>query len=539
MITFTGLTMKHTAVIIFRTVILLLLGVVIGIIISNGSFSGHSADFYTAGDSKADQVLHLLKTTYVDSVNTDTIEAAAIDNMLQTLDPHSLYLPAQQAASLNDRLEGGFDGVGIAYLLLRDTLTVTEVYPGGPAARAGISNGDKVITVNSRPFAGTHLTLERVWTLFKGQANTSIRLGILRWNNKQVTNYTITRGRVVLSSLDAWYKPASTVGYIKISKFASTTDADFRAALKQLTAQGAQKLILDLRGNGGGYLNAATALADEFLPKDKLIVYTRGAHERRTDYFATDSGRFQQGRVAVLIDEHSASASEILAGALQDWDRAVIVGRRSFGKGLVQEQFPFSDGSAVNLTVARYYTPSGRSIQKSYKNGTEEYRNDLQERLQRGELYGLKNRFTDSVLKTTAGYHTAAGRKLYSGGGIMPDVFAAENRAVSSPLIKELNSSQLFTCYAADRLQPLLSKYPSAGAFATQYSVSDADLSAFLLYASRTLKQMDSQEIRASAEYIKLLIKAGAIRLKWGNAAYYQLLNSRDEDVKAAINAVN
>lgn len=531
--------MKQTAVIIFRTVVLLLAGIAIGIMISNGRFAGRGSDLYEIGGSKTDQLLHLLKNNYVDSVNTDTLETTGIDHILRNLDPHSLYLPVQQAQSVNERLEGGFDGVGIVYILLHDTLAITQVTPGGPAAKAGLQNGDRIITVNHKKFAGTHLTLDRIWQQFKGAPNTTINMGVLRWNSKAIQDYTIQLGHVVLSSLDAEYMVAPKTGYVKISKFASTTDTDFKTALKSLQTKGMKHLILDLRGNGGGYLNAATSLADEFLPKGKLIVYTQGLHEQRTDYFATDSGMFQQGKVVVLIDEHSASASEILSGALQDWDRALLVGRRSFGKGLVQEQFPFSDGSVINLTIARYYTPTGRSIQKSYANGVDAYHNDLFERVQDGELYSLHNRFTDSLLKTASQFHTTTGKKLYSGVGIMPDVFVPENKAISNPQIRELAGNQLFAAYALERMLPQLNKYPTVDAFIRQYQVSQDDFTNFIVYASHTLHEMDSQDIRSAADYIKLLIKAGAIELKWGDAAYYKFLNSQDADVKKAIEVIN
>ncbi len=531
--------MKQTAVIIFRTVIVLLAGVTLGIMIGSGRFSGHSADIYETGNSKTDELLHLLKNNYVDSVNTDTLETTGIDYILKGLDPHSLYLPVQQAQSVNERLEGGFDGVGIAYILLHDTLAVTQVTPGGPAAKAGLQSGDRIVTLNHKKFAGTHLTLNRVWELFKGEGKAKISLGISRWNHKAVQDYTVQLGRVTLSSLDATYLIAPATGYIKVSKFAATTDVDFKSALKTLQAKGMQRLIVDLRGNGGGYLNAATSLADEFLPKGRLIVYTQGLHERRTDYFATDSGLFQQGKVVVLIDERSASASEILSGALQDWDRATLVGRRSFGKGLVQEQFPFSDGSVINLTIARYYTPTGRSIQKSYVNGTDAYHDDLYIRAHDGELYTLNNPFTDSLQKTVSKYQTSSGKKVYSGVGIIPDIFVPENKALNNPLIKELTSNQLFAAYALDRMLPLMNRYPSADAFARQYQISPNDVTAFIVYASQTLREMDSQELRVAADEIKLLLKAGAIQLKWGDAAYYQFMNGQDADVKKAIEVVN
>jgi carboxyl-terminal processing protease len=324
-------------------------------------------------------------------------------------------------------------------------------------------------------------------------------------------------------------------GYIKISKFSATTDVDFRKALTNLKVDGMDKLMLDLRGNGGGYLNAATSLADEFLTDKKLIVYTKGIHEPRTDYFATDSGMFQNGKVVVLIDEYSASASEILAGALQDLDRATIVGRRSFGKGLVQQQFGFDDGSAVNLTVARYYTPSGRSIQKSYKNGVDSYRSELAQRMQKGELFSEQSNLNDSIFKSPSNYHTSSGRKVFSGGGIMPDVFVPADTTRSTILIQDLSQQQLFTAYVIDKQQQLLKEYPTENAFLKQYTVTNDDVDRFILYASQTIKEMDSHEVMLSREPIKTILKAHTARFKWGDNAYFKVVNADDVTFKKGL----
>jgi carboxyl-terminal processing protease len=297
--------------------------------------------------------------------------------------------------------------------------------------------------------------------------------------------------------------------------------------------------VLDIRGNGGGYLNTATALADEFLTKGQLIVYTKGTHEPRTDYFATDSGEFQQGKLAVLIDEYSASASEILAGALQDLDRAVIIGRRSFGKGLVQEQFPFEDGSAVNLTVARYYTPSGRSIQKSYADGVESYHNELNERMKKGELFSAQNSFNDSLFRKPSPYHTVSGRKVYSGGGIMPDIFVPVDTAEETNLVQELDDDQLFTAFVIDRLQPALNKYTDENAFIKHYNINDDVYGDFILYASQTIKEMDPNDVMVSKKTIKTLLKAYAARFKWGDEAFFQTVNNDDAGFKKAVATLN
>lgn len=530
--------MKKTAGIIFRSIILLLLGVTIGLMISDNTFPGRNISFPFAGKDKVSKVLELVRHNYVDSVNVDSIEGSTVNTLLQNLDPHSLYLPAQQALTINEKLEGGFNGIGIEYLLLRDTLVITQVYPNGPAAKAGMVAGDRVINVDHERFSGTHLTGERVNKVFRGQKDSLLLLGLLPPNSKTIKFCNIKRDHVNVSSLDAAYMVAPLTGYIKISKFASTTDADFRIALKKLTAQDMKKLVLDIRGNGGGYLNTATSLADEFLTKKQLIVFTQGVHEPRTDYFATDSGRFQRGKLSVLIDEYSASASEILAGALQDLDRAVIVGRRSFGKGLVQEQFPFGDGSAINLTVARYYTPSGRSIQKTYKYGVENYRNELAERMRKGELFSEQSNLTDSIFKSPTNYHTSTGRKVFSGGGIMPDIFVPADTTQNTLLIRELNHHQLFTAYVIDHMQPLLNKYPNADAFINQYAVSNDEFDSFIRYASQKLKEMDPHELSVSKGNIKTYLKALAARFKWGDEAYFKTVNVNDAALKRAVEAV-
>lgn len=527
--------MKKTAGIIFRSVILLLAGVAIGLFISDNNFGSHiSLD----GRDKVSKVLELVRNNYVDSVNVDSIEGSTVNGLLQNLDPHSLYLPAQQATTINEKLEGGFNGIGVEYLLLRDTLVITQVYHNGPAAKQGIKPGDRVITINNENFSGTNLTNARVNKVLRGNKDSQLLMTVIAANDKAPHPVSIKRDHVDLSSMDAAYMLNPATGYIKISKFASTTDADFRSALTKLKADGMQKLVLDIRGNGGGYLNTATALADEFLTKKQLIVYTKGVHEPRTDYFATDSGKFQSGKLALLIDEYSASASEILAGALQDLDRAVIVGRRSFGKGLVQEQFPFGDGSAINLTIARYYTPSGRSIQKSYSNGVESYRNELTERMRKGELFSEESNLKDSAFNTPSNYHTSLGRKVFSGGGIMPDIFVPADTTQNTRLIHNLNNRQLFTAYVIDRLQPALNKYATDDDFIKYYTVTDAGLADFISYASRSLKEVDPHELLISKDNIKLLLKAFAARFGWGDEAYFKTINANDTVLKKAVEAI-
>ncbi len=517
---------------------MILVGVAIGLLISDNVYKNPKLGFSFSDRDKVSKTLQLVRDTYVDPVDADSIEGITVNNLLQNLDPHSIYLPPQQANSINEKLGGGYSGFGINYILLRDTLFITQVYAGGPAAKAGLNAGDKIITIANQNFAGTNLTIDKIEQAFRDKKSDLLQLTALTGNKKNEQAFTLKREHIDLSSLDAAYVVAPLTGYIKISKFASTTDIDFKAALAKLKKQGVQKLILDIRGNGGGYLNTATALADEFLPKGKLIVYTKGQHEPRTDYFATDSGDFEQGNLAVLIDENSASASEILAGALQDLDRATIIGRRSFGKGLVQEQFPFGDGSAINLTVARYYTPSGRSIQKSYKGGTEVYHNELAERMRKGELFSEQSNYNDTLFTKQSPYRTRKGRKVFSGGGIMPDIFVSADTTQNTLLVRELMVRQLFTVYVVDKMQGLLSNYSSADTFLKQYNVGDKDYADFIKYASLTLQNEDPSEIVESAPYIKTLLKANAARFKWGDEAYVKAVNANDPMLKKAIEAV-
>lgn len=527
--------MKRTAAVIFQSAILLLMGIALGLYISNSDMDGNGINLSRNRQDKLSKVLYLVKNNYVDSLNVDSIEGETVNDLLQRLDPHSLYLPAQQALSINERLEGGFNGIGVEYHLLRDTLFLSYVYPNGPAGLAGLKPGDRVLEVDHQKFTGPRLNNTAVNKAFRGTKGSEVQLAVLPAGASRLKIFNVKRDRVELSSLDAAYMVSPETGYIKISKFASNTDTDFRKALARLKVDGMKKLVLDLRGNGGGYLSTATSLADEFLTKKQLIVYTKGTHEPRTDYFATDSGMFQQGKLAVLIDEYSASASEILAGALQDLDRAVIVGRRSFGKGLVQEQFQFEDGSAVNLTVARYYTPSGRSIQKTYKYGITSYRNELAERMRKGELFSAENSLNDSIFKSKSTYHTSTGRKVFAGGGIMPDVFVPEDTTQKSALINQLSNSRLFTGYVIDHMQAALKSYSSADDFVHGYQVSDTELNRFVKYITPAFKQINPQELIAGKNQLKNLIKAYAAHFKWGDDAYFKMLNSDDATLKKAI----
>ncbi|RZM00127.1 MAG: PDZ domain-containing protein, partial [Pedobacter sp.] len=355
-----------------------------------------------------------------------------------------LYLPPALAQEQTENLEGNFEGIGIEYYLLSDTLFVTHVRNNGPSEKAGIMKGDRIIAVNGESLPGKGLLANNIVSKLKGKKGSKVEVSVLRGFNADPFKIQIVRDRIIVSSIDVAYLINPTTGFVKISKFGASTDEDFVDELTRLEKKGMKNLILDLRGNGGGYLNSATSLADQFLEDGKLIVYTKGLHEPRTDYNATNDGLFEKGKLIVLIDEGTASASEVVAGAVQDLDRGVIVGRRSFGKGLVQEQFAFDDGSAMNLTVARYYTPSGRSIQKSYDKGTKEYKEELNKRLIKGEYTSLDSVYADSTfLQPSLKFKTAKGRVVYGGGGIMPDHFIPIDTSHYTSFYKKLNNSSL------------------------------------------------------------------------------------------------
>lgn len=532
--------MKKTAADIFKFSITLLLGILIGMYVYSNRFEPANGMLRIfKGDDKFSKVMHLIRKNYVDSVNLDSLQEQSINDLLQSLDPHSVYLPPVQAIANKERLEGAFDGIGLEYHLLRDTLYATYIFPSGPSAKAGIMPGDRIIKINNVDFSGTNLSPEKVAALLKGKKGSEVKLQIQRADNPLLETIKITRQSIELSSVDIAYLVNPKIGYIKVSKFAATTEQEFKKALIALKSNGMQKLVLDLRENGGGYLNAATAMADEFLPEGKLIMFTKGSHEPRTDYFSTDSGTFTNGKLVLLIDEYSASASEIMAGAMQDLDRAIIVGRRSFGKGLVQEQFPFNDGSALNLTVARYYTPSGRSIQKSYKHGIADYRNELAERNRKGELLSAENNLHDSAFNRQKKYLTTKGRLVSSGGGIMPDVFVPADTLGNTSLFSELAYQGIFMDFLLDKLQADLTKYPTFTAFQSAFKLSDKDYDAFIHYASNKIKTMDAQEVLRSKDRILHTIKALSARFRFGNEAYYKVLNNTDTALKKAIEVID
>lgn len=480
--------------------------------------------FAVNNTEKVDEIIHIINKNYVDDIDADSLDHLPIDSLLHKLDPHSMYLPAAKASEMTETLEGNFEGIGIEYYILKDTLLVTNVVKDGPAFIAGIKQGDKILKIDTATVSGKALPREQMIGRIRGRKGTTVKLTILHPKDTQQVVLMINRNRVKVSSIDAAYLLNPETAYIRIGKFGAETDKDFIEEVRKLKAKGMKKLILDLRDNGGGYLSAATGLANQILQENKLIVYTEGKHEPRTDYVTSGGGAFEQGKLAVLINENSASASEILAGAVQDWGRGVIIGRRSFGKGLVQEQFPFGDGSALNLTIARYYTPSGKSIQKSYKKGYSAYKNEIDDRFNDGELtadntYAVK----DSVKNKNSG-----------AGGIQPDVYvkldtAGYNRFYSKLIAKKILFDFVYDVLAQRYNPAFLTQHISS------FSIGDDDYKDLLRYIQKKNVPIDQKQLSASKSLIYNDIKSLLYKYHLGDAGYYKALNLNDPVVKQAV----
>lgn len=427
--------------------LLMALCVVVGILIGNfyaNHFSGNRLNIINSGSNRLSNLLHIIDDQYVDKVNIDSLVNNAIPLILAELDPHSVYISAKDAQAANDDLKGSFTGIGVEFTIRQDTIHVQNVISNGPAERAGVLAGDKIISVDGKPFVGKIVTNEEAMHRLKGPKDTKVKIGVLRYGSKKPKYITITRGEIPQKSITATYMLDDKTGYIRIKNFGETTYPELLIALEQLSQQGFSNLVIDLRDNTGGLLTSAIQIANEFLPKNKLIVYTEGRKSPKQEFASDGHGSYQKLPLVVLINEVSASASEIFAGAMQDNDRATIIGRRSFGKGLVQQQIGFPDGSIIRLTIARYYTPSGRCIQKPYSTGDDKnYEQDLITRYQHGEFFSQ-----DSIKHTGPAYHTGLGRVVYGGGGITPDIFVPEDTLGMTSYFKEASMSGLILQYA-------------------------------------------------------------------------------------------
>ncbi len=487
--------------------------------------------FYIEKRKPVEEVINLIENKYVDNIPVDSLADKAIEGILGQLDPHSIYLPASELEEIKEDLAGGFYGIGVEYKVLDDTINILNVLRDGPSDKAGLQAGDQFIQVGDSAVASVKVTPEQIKQLLRGGSGTKVKISILR--NNRLQSVTITRGRIPLNSLDAAYMIGDTTGYIRLNKFSETTYKEFMQATEKLKKQGMQSMILDLRDNGGGILTEATDIADEFLSDDKLITYTEGKHSDKREYRCKRQGVFETGKLAVLADDGTASASEVLIGALQDWERAIIIGRRTFGKGLVQEQYELSDGSGVRLTVARYYTPLGRSIQKSYANGAQAYKEELMNRYHHGEELSA-----DSIKHTNAtAYKTQSGKTVYSGGGITPDVFVAidtvvHNAEISKAITKGTINDFVYKNYLANKNQ--FAAYPSPMEFEKNYTVDNTTWNNLTIYAvkdSVNLKSLGTKEKTTLSKQIKIL----TARQIWRNEGLFEVSNAEDTLVKKAL----
>jgi carboxyl-terminal processing protease len=485
--------------------------------------------------TKLQQVLELIDRQYVDTVQEDKLVEEVLQNMLQQLDPHSYYISAADLQAAEEPLEGSFMGIGVEFSIQRDTIVVVATIEGGPSEALGIRAGDRLVSADSTKLAGVGITNEMVMKALRGPANTKVTVGVVRGNGKPF-DVTITRGPIPINSVAVALLDDDSTGYVRLSRFARTTHEEFLKATSELKEQGMKRLVLDLRGNGGGYLNAAIGICEELLPKGSEIVYTQGRASPRQDYKADGDGSLVSMPLAILIDEGSASASEIVSGAVQDNDRGLIVGRRSFGKGLVQEQVNLRDNSAIRLTTARYYTPSGRSIQRPYGNGID-YKDDLEARYVHGELLNI-----DSIhLDSSKAYSTKSGRTVYGGGGIMPDLFVPADTSDRSTYLSELFFSGALNRYAfdvADRHRSKLKQYSDPKRFNSAYSITQAQLEGLAREAKSLGVDYDPQGLKVSAPVVALRLKAGIARNIWGENGYYRVLLGDDRIYERAREAL-
>jgi len=477
------------------------------------------------------EIMDLVQSKYVDEVSLDSVADAGIQAMLNKLDPHSVFIPAEDLQEINEDIDGKFFGIGVEFTIINDTLNVVNVLKDGPSQKAGVEVGDKFINVNDSLIAGNKIDNEKARKLLRGDFNTKVDISILRNNQSKVLS--ITRGIIPLKSVDAAYMIDATVGYIRLNKFSVTTYKEFMIALTDLNKKGLQKLILDLRDNGGGVLDEAIEIADELLEGDKLITYTVGKHLPKKEYRCRRQGQFEKGALVVLADENTASASEVLLGALQDWDRATIVGRRTFGKGLVQDQYDLSDGSALRLTVARYYTPIGRSIQRSYKNGEKAYYDEVSNRFKDGET-----QFADSVKNDTSKvFKTKNGKKVYASGGITPDYFVALDTSgftKNTALIYNKGTINNFTYHYYLQNKTQLLAYKNSKEFSTNFLFSDANWKQFVAFAAKDSVNLNSTTIKEKNNLSNIL-KATLARQLWRNDGYFEVINLSDLEVKKAL----
>ena len=499
--------------------------------------SAYSQGISSVQQRKLVQALSAISAMYVDTINDKKVIEASIRGVLEELDPHSTYIPKEEVQRMHEPLEGSFDGIGVQFQIIKDTINVVQTVSGTPAEKVGVQPGDKIIYIEKVLVAGIKIQNTDVFKRLRGKRGTPVNIRVKRGNTVELIDFKIIRDKIPIFSVDASYMLTDKIGYIKINSFGTTTADEFNKALKELKAKGMKDLVLSLERNGGGFLKTSIDLADEFLPKNKLIVYTQGLNVPRSEANSTAAGNFETGRVVVLTDEFSASASEILSGALQDWDRGVIIGRRTFGKGLVQREVPLADGSMMRLTVARYYTPTGRSIQKPYTNGAaKDYNKELDERFEKGEMMHLDSiHFPDSLKYNTL----VARRTVYGGGGIMPDIFipmdTSDNTLYHRKIVSKGVVNSTMIEYLNKNREELKNKYPAFETFNKTFEADESLLKTLISNAEKENIPFDEKDYNRSVNLIKLQLKAMVANDLWNLNEYYTVINSDNESLKKAV----
>lgn len=485
---------------------------------------------------KFGRLLRLVDGYYVDSTNIDKLTERAIVNLLSELDPHSTYISKDEVDKMNEPLKGNFEGIGISFNIFKDTLLVTTTISGGPSEKVGLRAGDRIIEVNDTSIAGTGLKNSDVFRLLRGKKGTRVDLTVLRKPKNELLDFTIIRDKIPIFSLDASYMIDESTGYIKLNKFAATSTQEFLTAMKELKKENIENLILDLRGNTGGYLKTAIEISDQFLNNRDLVVFTEGMNEPKREYKASSGGSFKTGNLVVLIDENSASASEIVSGAIQDWDRGVIIGRRSFGKGLVQKPFFLTDGSMVRLTTAHYYTPSGRCIQKPYENGVKEYRKDYVNRMTSGEMFSADSIHFDESQK----YKTLVnGRDVFGGGGIMPDIFIPMDTSVHYKYINRLRRKTIIYNFVLDYVDKnrddIKDKYPEFEQYEKDFKVTPEMINEIVARGEKEDIEKDEESLAFAEKSMKKEIKAIIARDIYSRNDFFKIYYKDDEVILKAL----
>ena len=518
--------------------LIIFLSVAIGLLIGRLLYYNNSYMVISesSNSEKLSSLINIINREYVDTISTEKIIEDIIPKIMKELDPHSFYIPAKEYEETTESLHGSFDGIGVQFNIQRDTILVVAVISGGPSESEGILAGDRIVTIDDSLFAGQKITNKDVISNLKGEKGTKVKLGIIRSGQSEMLYFTVKRDKIPLYSLDASYMVNDEIGYIKISRFASTTYNEFIEAVRELKGLGMKKVILDLQGNSGGYLGEAYKIVDEFLEADKMIVYTEGKSSPRQNYYSTKNGLCKNMEVVVLIDTWSASASEIVAGAIQDNDRGTIIGRRTFGKGLVQNEFGFKDGSFIRLTIARYYTPTGRSIQKPYVDD-EFYDHEIYERLANGELeHQDTTLFVDSLKFTTP-----KGKIVYGGGGIMPDIFVPIDTVGYSKFYHDIagkNFIYIFSLDYADKNRTQLSKYPDDTQI-IKYLETQNIYSRFVTFSKNKKLKINSDDIETSKVLITNLLYAYIVRNILEDKYFFRVFNSQDNIFLRAVQELN